>query len=287
MATISGFNFTPNPGTANASLSMVGTLSGLTSSAYRYTIFPSPAGFNITPSSSGLFATGGSTSFDLSTLNVTGSSSSAFTYSVTFNLLNLDFSPVPLNPAGANIITVTINPIPCFKEGANILSYNSDLEKEEYIPVETIRPGSLIKTLKHGYLKVEIIGKSQIYNSGDEVRNKDRLYRCTKDKYPELTEDLIITGRHSILVDCLTKEQEEKTIELDGSIVETDEKPHLIIYLDEKAIPYEEEGTFTIYHLALENENYTGNYGIYANGLLVESCSKHNLKELGYMELIE
>jgi hypothetical protein len=58
-------------------------------------------------------------------------------------------------------------------------------------------------------------------------------------------------------------------------------------YLDEKAKPFEEEGTFTIYHLALENEHYTGNYGIYANGLLVESCSKRYLKELSHMELLE
>jgi len=41
----------------------------------------------------------------------------------------------------------------------------------------------------------------------------------------------------------------------------------------------------TIYHLALENENYFSNYGIYANGLLVESCSKRYLKELSGMEL--
>lgn len=42
----------------------------------------------------------------------------------------------------------------------------------------------------------------------------------------------------------------------------------------------------TIYHLALENESYYNNYGIYANGLLVESCSQRYLKELSNMELI-
>jgi hypothetical protein len=144
-----------------------------------------------------------------------------------------------------------------------------------------------VKTLKHGYLKVEIIGKSQIYNSGDEERCKHRLYKCTPDLYPELTEDLIITGCHSILVDILSLEQGTRTMEEYGKIFETDGKPRLMAYLDERAKPFEEKGTFTIFHLALENEYYTENYGIYANGLLVESCSKRYLKELSHMELLE
>jgi hypothetical protein len=44
---------------------------------------------------------------------------------------------------------------------------------------------------------------------------------------------------------------------------------------------------YTIYHFALENDNYYMNYGVYANGLLVETCSKRYLTELSNMELIE
>jgi hypothetical protein len=50
---------------------------------------------------------------------------------------------------------------------------------------------------------------------------------------------------------------------------------------------YETPGTYTIYHLALEHDDYYYNYGIYANGLLVETCSKRYLQELANMELIE
>jgi hypothetical protein len=50
---------------------------------------------------------------------------------------------------------------------------------------------------------------------------------------------------------------------------------------------YEVIGNYTIYHLALEHVDYYMNYGIYANGLLVESCSKRYLKELSNMTLIE
>jgi hypothetical protein len=39
--------------------------------------------------------------------------------------------------------------------------------------------------------------------------------------------------------------------------------------------------------LALENDDYYMNYGIYANGLLVETCSKRFMKELSSMTLLE
>jgi hypothetical protein len=41
-----------------------------------------------------------------------------------------------------------------------------------------------------------------------------------------------------------------------------------------------------IYHIALENDDPYMNYGIYANGLLVESCSKRYLKELSKMRIL-
>ena len=55
--------------------------------------------------------------------------------------------------------------------------------------------------------------------------------------------------------------------------------------VDDKTIPYDKEGYFTIYHIALDNDNYFGNYGVYANGLLVETCSKRYLKEISKMTL--
>jgi uncharacterized protein (UPF0218 family) len=42
--------------------------------------------------------------------------------------------------------------------------------------------------------------------------------------------------------------------------------------------PFENEDLYTILHLDLDNEDYYMNYGIYANGLLVETCSQRYLK---------
>jgi hypothetical protein len=133
-----------------------------------------------------------------------------------------------------------------------------------------------------------MIGTSTIFNPGNDRRIKHRLYACKKEHFPELTEgELVLTGCHSILVDHPSEIQIEKTKEMFGKIYVTDSKFRLIACFDDRAEPYKCEGTFNIYHLALDNENYYGNYGIYANGLLVESCSKRYLSELSNMKLIE
>jgi hypothetical protein len=83
-------------------------------------------------------------------------------------------------------------------------------------------------------------------------------------------------------------EQKEKTANLqNGTIYVTDDHYRLPACLDEKALVYEPAGIYTIYHLALEHDNYYMNYGIFANGLLVESCTKNYLERLSGMTLIE
>jgi hypothetical protein len=153
--------------------------------------------------------------------------------------------------------------------------------------VQDIRKGDLVKTLNHGYVPVNMIGKTKMYNSGDSSSGQNKLYVCSVDKYPELIEDLIITGCHSILENEMSEKQRYTTIELLGRIMVTDNKYRIMAFLDDRAVPYTEEGVFTIWHIALDHTDYYMNYGIYANGLLVETCSKRYLKELSGMTLIE
>jgi hypothetical protein len=175
--------------------------------------------------------------------------------------------------------------IHCFNEGTKILCINKKFE-EEYISIENLRKGDLVKTLKNDYLSIVLIGKSPIYNSGDLVRLKNRLYILSKHLFPSLTEDLVLTGCHSILVDGLYKEQIFEMGGPDKRLYKTDDKLRLFTCFEPKAIPYQEEGTFTIYHLALESENDEINFGIWANGLLVESCSKLGLRDFSGIEFI-
>jgi hypothetical protein len=66
----------------------------------------------------------------------------------------------------------------------------------------------------------------------------------------------------------------------------TDQKYRLPACIDEMTHVYEHPGTYTVYHIALEHSSYYKNYGVYANGLLVETSSIRYLKELSNMELL-
>jgi hypothetical protein len=173
-------------------------------------------------------------------------------------------------------------PLTCFKKDSKILT------NKGYIPIQDLKKGDLIKTLKHDFKPIVLIGKRLIYNKASEVRIKDQLYKCDKDNFQEVFETLVITGCHSILVDGFkNEEQKKKTIEVNGNIFVTDGLYRLPACVDERTSVYEITGTYTIYHIALENDDYYMNYGIYANGLLVESCSQRYLKELSKMEFLE
>jgi hypothetical protein len=170
----------------------------------------------------------------------------------------------------------------CFCENTKILTNNG------YKLIQNLRKGDLIKTLNNDFVPIDNIGFSKMFNFAidNNKRPENVLYKCSKENYPELFEDLIITGCHSVLVDDFKEDQREETINVLGGIYITDNKYRLPACVDRNFVPYEKRGEFTIYHFALENEDYYMNYGIYANGLLVETCSKRYLKELSNMTLI-
>ena len=172
---------------------------------------------------------------------------------------------------------------PCFKEDSLILT------NKGYRRIQELRKGDLVKTLLNGFLKIDMIGKKSIYHKACiKDRIKDQLYKCSHENFKEVFEPLVLTGCHSILVDdYVSEEQRKKTIEINKDTYVTDRKYRLPACVDERTTVYEIPGIYTIYHLALENPDYYMNYGIYANGLLVETSSRRYLKELSGMELIE
>jgi hypothetical protein len=175
----------------------------------------------------------------------------------------------------------------CFLEGTKILCYINNEEK--YVPIEQMKEGTLVKTFLNGYIPVHTIGHSKIYNPANKLRSENRLYKRTKEHYPEITEDLIITGCHSVLVDVdrITPEIKQKTMDLfKHETMATDTKYRLLTCLDERSEPYEEEGTYPIWHFALDHYDIYMNYGVYANGLLVETCSINMMREHSGLEIV-
>jgi hypothetical protein len=175
---------------------------------------------------------------------------------------------------------------PCFLDGTTILCQVDGEEK--YIPVEDMTNGTLVKTSRDGFKKVVAIGKGVLENPDNDERTENRLYKCTPANYSELTENLYITGCHSILVNTITDKQKEDTIKHLGKIFITDKKFRLMACVDERAEPWNSSGCYTIWHFALENDDTGMNYGVYANGgLLVETCAIRTLKNKSNLTLIE
>ncbi len=216
-------------------------------------------------------------------------------YNNVYTFTNTGANPGSITPSintstGVLSFTLPAGPAPpteypCFLEGTKILCFENN--EEVYRPVESLRKGDLVKTIYNGYMPVCMMGTTSIYNPGNDYRVANRLYKCPREKYPTLFEDLYITGCHSILVPQMTNDQWENTKAVNGNIYVTDNHFRLIACADEKAEPFNKEGFMNIYHIALEHHEICMNYGIYANGLLVESCSidylikYSNLKILG------
>ena len=172
--------------------------------------------------------------------------------------------------------------VPCFLEGSTILCQVDGVDK--YVPIEELKNGTLVKTSLDGYKQVVLLGKGTIQNPGNDERNENRLYKCSTSNYPQLKDDLYITGGHSILEFPITKKQEECIIKHLGKLFVTDKKYRLAACVDDRAEPWNSKGVYTIWHFALENNDEGMNYGVYVNGgLLVETCSIRFLKKMSNM----
>lgn len=171
----------------------------------------------------------------------------------------------------------------CFLEGTRLLVLDENLYRDSYIPIEQLKPGMLVYTHIHGYVPIQLIGKRSMFNPAIDKRIKDQLY---VQKIPEYKDELVVTGCHSFLVDSLTTDQILKTRQLTGGkIFQTDGKFRLMACISEHPV-YQHKGPVTIWHLALKHSDPHMNYGIFANGILVESCSVRMMEDYSDMDFI-
>ena len=168
-----------------------------------------------------------------------------------------------------NVLKSTV--VICFNEGTKILCLNADL-KEEYIPIELLKKGDLVKSYLHGYRKIDLIGKGNVINN--HMEKTQSMYKMEKTETNGLLEDLIITGYHSILVDQLSEEEkeEQKQMNFEQSI---DDKQLLFACVSKDFQQLQDNNVYHYYHFILENDgDDEKRFGVYANGVLCETPSK-------------
>jgi hypothetical protein len=185
----------------------------------------------------------------------------------------------------STVVTV-LTFVPCFAKGTKILT------NKGYRRIETLRPGDMVETLKHKFLAIHTIGRRGVIPPRDVVnRTPNHLYRCSPNVFPELFEDLVMTGYHAVLQSTLPPALETKVREMyKGDVYITEDMYRVPVCLYPRAKVFIPDGDaeteFEIFNFALEAEDRYVNYGVYANGLKVESTSIRYMEDLSQMEFL-
>jgi hypothetical protein len=162
--------------------------------------------------------------------------------------------------------------VSCFNYDTKILHLNSYLE-EEYIPIQHLREGDLVKTYLHEYKAIKKIGKGKLLNN--PTNSAHCMFKMEKTETNGLIEDLIITGGHSIMVDELTEYQAnlQESMQFNEAI---DNKQLLLACVSSDFQAIQNNYVYTYYHFILENDgDIEKRYGVYANGIILETPPEH------------
>jgi hypothetical protein len=158
---------------------------------------------------------------------------------------------------------------PCFNQGTRILCDN-----DQYRAIEDLRPGMLVKTYRHGYRPIEYIGHKTMVND-------PTLWSACMYKIPQsdgMCDDLIMTGGHALLLERPTQSAIEKAkiIEYWGKdVCQIDNRHTMPLAASQRAVQLTDTNTYTYYHLVLEDDgDAMRKYGVWANGVLVESSTR-------------
>ena len=153
----------------------------------------------------------------------------------------------------------------CFNIGTKILCYKNGME--QYIKIEELKKGDLVKTLTDGYVPINAIGTNTMQNNPSS--DKGSIYKCG---------DLIVTGCHILLKDW---EKKYRNKYVRNSKV--DDKYRLMAHNDSRFVKISDNKIYTIYNLVLEGNRQ---YGIWAEDILTETAKKSSILN-GHLKKIE
>ena len=179
---------------------------------------------------------------------------------------------------GLYFTNITSNSMLCFKEDTKILT------EKGYIKIQELKMGDKVKTLRDGYKRITMIGKKKCLNYYEETNPSNSMYKISKNKVPELTEDLYLTGLHPVLVNEENKRNSKELRVLNWKRM-TDDMYRLLTYKNDNASAVKETEEVIIWNLVLYSKSSRKNYGIYANGLLTESMDENAFKYFSGLSL--
>jgi hypothetical protein len=149
----------------------------------------------------------------------------------------------------------------CFGEGTEILTMIGD--EETYVPIEKLRPGSIIKTYKHGPQIIKKIGMGTLHNDSEDP--KKCMYKM--EKQGNMRADLCLTGGHAILRDYSPKGLQ---FQIDDQFL------HFVENLPE--FKKMDACYYNYYNFCFENDgDKDRRFGVWANGVLCETPSENQL----------
>ena len=182
------------------------------------------------------------------------------------------------NATATQSFTIMVRKPICFNEGTKILCFKDG--KEQYVAVEQLREGDEVKTMNHGYKKIADMRKGSFKLNG---LMDIGMYRMKKQG--EMIADLEMSGLHCVLVNANDSKyaddikrqrgKNNKKFYIDGKFRLRANQSHEFQQMEQKE--------YTIYSFALEQQKQ---YGVWANGVLVETTSAKNL-EISNMERVK
>jgi len=229
-------------------------------------------GLTITSISSAIDTQYGATEWDLWG---SGPSGVGFSYKDSNgNWTDLYITPLTVT---TSLYTDPSNYVPCFNQGTKILCLNKEVE--EYVPVQNLRKGDIVKTYLHGYKQIKEIGVNRMIN--DPSNHRRCMYVMKKDKNVDLVEDLTVTGDHSILVDVVSIEERTMLRKRLMSEEKIGQKKLVMSSISDKFEQIVNRDEYTYYHFCVEDvEKSSKKFGVWANGVLSEIPAADQFKSL-------
>jgi hypothetical protein len=165
--------------------------------------------------------------------------------------------------SGNNNVMTGVENASCYNKGTKILCLID--EKEEYVEIEKLKIGDIVKTYLNGYKKIKLIGSKLTVNNTFKRENSMYDYKGN-----------ILTGGHYLLVDCIDEKiKENNTCFYYGQQNMIEDKYLLLVCDSTESVQIINDDTYEVYHFVLDGDKI--NYGVYiGENILSESTSEFN-----------